>query len=290
MGRDRRDATLDEWLKHGDNLLTKLSARSKLYKDIKSDLAKLNNLNSAPEKDKSEIKTTLEKLNKTKTKFKAKDKTVKGGVEKGVGKNEWSLWIARIYQHKKDGKRSKFYVSNTCHEQVELMSEQSGYKSLNKYLEQLPSVFIDNGIHQTKDLFDLRDLLAPFSDALKPSVSNDLHTEDRLPEFSLLAIIKAVTKELNKLGIKDYHAISAIKKIRQDADKYDTSIRGQLNEMQQQLTFKDNILKSNNTEISNQSETIKRIKAEKEKLLSDLKKCKNSNSHRRGKPLRPIQI
>ena len=31
MGRDRRDATLDEWLKHGDNLLTKLSVRSKLY-------------------------------------------------------------------------------------------------------------------------------------------------------------------------------------------------------------------------------------------------------------------
>jgi hypothetical protein len=281
MGRYRRDATLDEWLKHGDNLLTKLSVRSKLYKDIKSELAKLNNLNSAPEKDKSEIKTTLEKLNKTKTKFKAKDKTVKGEVKKGVGKNEWSLWIARIYQHKKDDKRSKFYVSNTCHEQVELMSEQSGYESLNKYLGQLPSVFIDNGIGQTRDLFDLRDLLTPFQDALKPVPSNDLHTEDREPEFSLLAIVKAITEELSRLGIKDYHKLSSINKTKREADKYAESIRGQLNEMQQQIELKDERLKSNNIELLDLKNTINHLEAEKEKLLINLKKCNNRKARRK---------
>ena len=250
----------------------------------------MNNLNSAPEKDKSEIKTTLEKLNKTKTKFKAKDKTVKGEVKKGVGKNEWSLWIARIYQHKKDDKRSKFYVSNTCHEQVELMSEQSGYESLNKYLGQLPSVFIDNGINQTDDLFDLREVIEPFKDALKPPPFTDLHTEDTEPEFSLLAIVKAITEELSRLGIKDYHKLSSINKTKREADKYAESIRGQLNEMQQQIELKDERLKSNNIELLDLKESVNRLKIDKEKLQEKLRVCNSKNKRTSKRVIKPMRI
>jgi len=129
MGRKRRGATLDEWLAHGDNLLNKLSVRSNLYKEIKDLLADLNNLNSDSDNNKIEIAATVKHLNSTKTRFKAKDKIIKGEVQKGVGKNEWSLWIARINQHQKDADRKKLYIPNICHEQVELMSKKSGYKT-----------------------------------------------------------------------------------------------------------------------------------------------------------------
>jgi len=95
-----------------------------------------------------------------------------------------------------------------------------------------------------------------------------------VPEFSLLAIVKAVTKELSKLGIKDYRGLSLINKKRRDADKYNESIRGQLNEFQEQIELKVQILDSNRTELLNLKKTIKRLEDEKAGLQSDLRQCK----------------
>lgn len=285
MGRNRKVPTLDEWLEHGGNLLAKLPERSKLHKEIKSGLLELHALNSEPAKNKTEITETLKSLNSTESRFKAKDKISNGVVEKMAGKSEWSLWLARFYQKKKDAKRSKFYVSDICHEQVELMSEQSGYKNLNKYLGQLPSVFMDNGIDQTRDLFDLRDLLAPFKDALKPTPSAELHAKDRIPEFSLLAIVKAVTKELSRLGIKNYRDLSSINKKRREADNYAESKREQLDEMQQQI---DQLTRQRVIDLQKISSLKQEAHSDHnkiEELTDKLIKIKNSPSYRKAQKL-----
>lgn len=285
MGRKRRDATLVEWLDYGDNLLNKLSVRSNLYKEIKDLLADLNNLNSDPNNNKIEITATIKSLNSTKTKFKAKDKIIKGAIEKNAGKNDWSLWIARINQHKKDGKRKKLYIPKSCHEQIEQLSKKSGYQSPSSHLKRLSSIFYDIGIQQTNELFDLYELLAPFEDALKPTPSTDLYTEDREPEFSLLAIVKSITEELSRLGIKNYRDLSSINKKRRDTDKYAESINSQLTEMQKQLEFKDELLKNKNSELCKFNETVKLLEANKLKLQEKLRVCNNSRSNRKAQKL-----
>lgn len=227
MGRGRRDATLDEWLESGDNLLAKLSVRSQLFKDIKSLLAELHNLNSAPVKNKIEMKATLEKLNKTKIKFKAKDKVVKGEVVKYKGKTEWSLWIDRINQKKKDAERNNFYVSKSAFDKVMAFTKGSMYDdNITKSIEQLFVCLEVLGLNNISDLYDLGEALEPYNDAVTTKRKNlSLHDKEPNVTSSALTVTKKIVEELKANTIHDYHSISSIRKKILAANKLESQIQ-----------------------------------------------------------------
>ncbi len=237
MGRSRRDATLEEWLENGDNLLTKLSVRSLLYKNIKSLLAELYNLNSAPIKNEIEMMSTLDKLNKTKSKFKAKDRIVKGEVvkEKVIngevvkykGKTEWSLWIDRINQKKKDAERNNFYVSKSAFDKVMAFTKGSEYDSnITKSIEQLFVCLEALGLNNISDLYLLMETVKPYNDALTTTTKN-LTLREKEPDStpSTLTVIQKIVEELKFNKINNYHSIARIRKKELAANKLEFEVQ-----------------------------------------------------------------
>lgn len=284
-GRDRRDATLDEWLNHGDNLLTKLSVRSKLYTDIKSLLAGLHNLNSAPEKNRIEMKATVKTLNEEKINFKAKDKVVKGKVvkEKIVngeivkykGKNEWSLWIDRINQKKKDAERNNFYVSKSAFDKVMAFTKGSEYDdNINKSIEQLFVCLELLGLNNISDLYLLRETLEPYSDALT-ATRKDLTLRDKEPDNtpSALTVVQKIVQELGYNNINNYRSILNIRKKIFAANKLEVEVQKPLADAQSKIeqlqsTIKEQLatLAEKETTIIEQAQALKTKRKEQEKV------------------------
>lgn len=301
MGRDRRDAELDEWLNHGDNLLTKLSERSNLYKEIKKQLVKLNNLNSDPVNNKIEMDTVLEKLNKTKIKFKAKDKIVKGEVvkEKIVngevvkykGKTEWSLWIGRINQKKKDAERNNFYVSKSAFDRVMAFTKGSEYDdNATKSIEQLFITLESLGLRNISELYDLGEALKPYNDAVTTDWK-DISLHDKEPNVtpSVLTVTKKIVEELKANKIHDYHSISSIRKKILAASKLEDQVQKPLADAQSKIEQLQSFIEEQRASIAEKEATIiEQAKALKAKPLKQAQvNPKRKSSQLKFTPIKP---
>ncbi|MDE3273976.1 hypothetical protein [Pseudoalteromonas sp. G4] len=251
MPKTKSDRTAIEWIEHGENLLSRLSKRTIAYREIS---ANLELLKSSFHSNEARVEDLVRELNNF------KDKLPHRLTKSGKMKSEWSLWVDRIRQQAKDKERSRFYVSSSCRNTIDLTATQSGYKTSNQYLENMSSILVDVGIDSTSQIFDIYESLEVFMRSNK--VTNKVCSEPTSTKPKLVDAVKNLITNLNAIGIKDSSDLFEIKKRQKHDSSQLARAKSEIEKLEAQLLHKDEVITKLREKVSS---------LEKRSLIADCK-------------------
>lgn len=277
MGRKREGKEKEYWLQNGEVLLSIISNKRKLCKEIRA----LHN--SLVERERSgdpDVDHILSKLNDYKYKL----------------EDSWGKWGKRISQKPKDAERVRFDVSQGSYDQYNELAFTSNYRlkgsdtvDVKRCIDELPKLLGDLGITNTRYIGDLGELLKPFEDALKHKEHEMARISDDSEEpFSALDISRYILLELKKLNIQKFTELSRFvelsksKELREEIDiihqHYQEEIKQLTNEILSKKRRNLAIMKEND-ELYDQ---VQELKIEIKELRNNQKPSTYS-SHRPSK-------
>lgn len=263
MATKRVDQPVEIWINRGDNLLNKLQGQRGLSKKIRTQLNRLKSAAKAGDEDK--IKDALNTLNSTKYDL----------------ADEWGNWLRRNRQHIVDKERSRFYVSDEAYERVLGFTEQSSYEgSPTKSVEQLFVALDSMGLTSISSIYDMQELLKPYSDTYNGSVSSS----SKVP--SLAIVIDRLISTLADNDVNDFTDLRNLEKakkqaknLKQQAEDQLSSIQPEVDKLKYLLTAKsekiaelEGQLKAKDDEVTKLKQRLKHSETPRTKALSRRKK------------------
>ena len=239
----RQDQSEEVWLHRGNNLLEKIKNQRGLHREIRTELNKLKKAKESG--DRNALEASLEKLNSKK-------------YELGT---EWRNWLTRNRQKIQDENRAKFYVNKEIYERILKFTLQSEFEDNNtKSIEQLFLALDSLGLNNISNIYDLQELLKPYSD----TYSNDYSAKNS--PTALTNLIKKLVSELAISGVCDFNDLHLFKKNDKQL-KYIRSMNSKLqNELESNLHVIERLKKqviSKNAEIERFKNQTKKLKAKK---------------------------
>lgn len=211
MGQKRKDRTMEEWMSHGNKLLTMMGSEHKLYREIDSLLSKLMSKNKDINKQ-----ALILSLNSHKYEL----------------DYLWRKWTQKIKQELKDANRTKFYIDKKIYNDILGFigfgninskledNEKWGEKnkiSDNKIFKTLFYHISSFGVGNVKEMYDLIDELNKFGSASSERYSKDaLTSESKGYKGETGKIIYAIIEELKRNRITNFEKL---KKIRSNVNR-----------------------------------------------------------------------
>jgi hypothetical protein len=220
MGKHRKDRTAEEWTIYGNDLLTMMGKKHKLYKEIDGLLIKLKDHKNSISKP-----TVLHALNSNKNEL----------------KDIWRKWTQKIKQTSKDAERTKFYIKDSTFENIlkliGITPEEKKIKEIsdNKVFKILIENINSYGINNTKEMYDLMDELKRYDTATSERYSKDNLTDEKKGyQGETNKIIHAILGELKRNKINNFEKLKNIR----------STVNKELKEVNEFLTSENDKLKS----------------------------------------------
>ncbi len=249
MTAKREDQPVEIWINRGDNLLNKLQGQRGLSKKIRTQLNRLKSAARAGDEDK--IKDALNTLNSTKYDL----------------ADEWGNWLRRNRQHIVDKERSRFYVSDEAYERVLRFTEQSSYEgSPTKSIEQLFLALDSMGLTNISSIYDMQELLKPYSDTYNGSASSSSEAAH------LASVIKSLISKLADNNVNDFTDLRNIEKAKTQAKNLKRQAEEQLNSAKPKVDSLKQALTAKSEKIAELENQLKAKDAEVAKLMRHLKR------------------
>ena len=248
MAAKREDQPVDIWLKRGDNLLNNMQSQRGLSRKIRTQLNRLKSAAKAGDEEK--IKDALNTLNSTKYDL----------------ADEWGNWLRRNRQHIVDKKRSRFYVSDEAYERVLRFTEQSSYEgSPTKSIEQLLLALDSLGLTNISSIYDIQELLKPYSDTYNGSISSSSEVGH------LASVINSLISTLADNDVNDFTDLRNLEKARKQAKNLKRQAEEQLNSAKPEVDSLKQALTAKSEKIAELEDQLKAKDVEVAKLMQRLK-------------------
>lgn len=184
MGRHRKDRSLEDWLSHGDSLLTLYGSRSTVRKKIKALLEGLKV--SAKQQDEKNQNFILAQLNNYKYE---------------LGDN-WTVWTKRFRQRKVDENRKRIFVTKKASMSIERIKEEDVFDKDSTALEHTLLALNKYGIGSLTGFIDALEKLSKYRDRKSELKTSNLNTNTE--EINVISFFESLDQVFKKHQIVSF--------------------------------------------------------------------------------------
>lgn len=209
MGQTRKDRPAEDWLNYGDKLLALLKRNKKLHNDVEGLIQALKE--SETTEDRDDIASILNEQ------------------KYELGKN-WTRWVTKITQAKKDKNRARFYLDEVTYKGIltflslDTTTKDRKKTSDNNIFKNLLSALNVMGVDNINELYQLLTELDKFNDGLLERNSREKLTDIKKYQGRTTGIIHAILDELKHKNIRNFEKLKSIRReIRNE--KIDTLVK-----------------------------------------------------------------